>query len=474
MPLYYSSDGGASWAPAGRAPVPSVGSYEPIPGKEPGTLRNFGVLPYEWPSTPPPWTSFSSRNSTTFSVGSDGKLKFETDSRATVTFSNFPAGVGPCRNPHLEPNGWRLQGTAHVVTTDGAILQTVIACVGGSHHGTVPGTENATSILAFRSTDGGATFIYQSAIANATHYPDSGEGPNEHALTYLADGKTIMCMLRAYGDGRCGASGFGQQYKHWLQSFSTDGGRSFTEPAFTDPVYKMGCVRPRLLKLAAAADPGPLLLIGGRTCIDKVSGIFLWLNRDGMAKVWERTSLSYWHNRLWAGGKEYRFSEMVNSTSAWESQAYMSLLHTGDNEAVVTYNKYMEENAGGGSAGFAMRVTLTGYRLSRGQPKAAELQIQGNPRRPPPDGASKTDDAEAVPLALLALNFTDAAEPFLPPAPGSSYDSTVCMNPFILREGDEWRLFYAGADTRGGLCCHFTPPHVREGPLCSANMGTSK
>ena len=33
--------------------------------------------------------------------------------------------------------------------------------------------------------DGGRTFVYQSPIANATHYPDSGEGPNEHALTYL-------------------------------------------------------------------------------------------------------------------------------------------------------------------------------------------------------------------------------------------------------------------------------------------------
>eukprot|EP01045_Picozoa_sp_COSAG04_P048406 COSAG04_NODE_18553_length_438_cov_3.176991_1_plen_45_part_10 len=42
--------------------------------------------------------------------------------------------------------------------------------------------------------DGGRTFVYQSAIANATHYPDSGEGPNEHALTYLKDGSTILCI----------------------------------------------------------------------------------------------------------------------------------------------------------------------------------------------------------------------------------------------------------------------------------------
>eukprot|EP01045_Picozoa_sp_COSAG04_P031204 COSAG04_NODE_5689_length_1525_cov_10.870968_3_plen_213_part_01 len=69
MPMYYSSDSGASWAKAGQAPAPIVaGSYEPIPGPAPHTLQNFGVLPYEWPSTPPPWRSFTSPNTTTFSV----------------------------------------------------------------------------------------------------------------------------------------------------------------------------------------------------------------------------------------------------------------------------------------------------------------------------------------------------------------------------------------------------------------------
>ena len=118
--------------------------------------------------------------------------------------------------------------------------------------------------------------------------------------------------------------------------------------------YKMGCVRPRLLK----TDPGPILLIGGRTCADNVSGIFLWLNPDGMGEVWERHSLSYWHNELWSGDAKYKYSPLINSTAGWESQSYMSLLRTGPSEAVVTYNKYMEDNAGGGSAGFAMRVTV--------------------------------------------------------------------------------------------------------------------
>ena len=118
--------------------------------------------------------------------------------------------------------------------------------------------------------------------------------------------------------------------------------------------YKMGCVRPRLLK----TDPGPILLIGGHTCVDHVFGIFLWLNPDGRGGVWERHSLSYWHNELWSGDAKYKYSPLINSTAGWESQSYMSLLRTGPSEAVVTYNKYMEDNAGGGSAGFAMRVTV--------------------------------------------------------------------------------------------------------------------
>ena len=99
--------------------------------------------------------------------------------------------------------------------------------------------------------------------------------------------------------------------------------------------YKMGCVRPRLLK----TDPGPILLIGGHTCVDHVFGIFLWRNPDGRGGGWERHSLSYWHNQLWRGDPKYRYSEMVNSTAGFESDSYMSLLRTGPSEAVVMYNK---------------------------------------------------------------------------------------------------------------------------------------
>lgn len=38
--------------------------------------------------------------------------------------------------------------------------------------------------------------------------------------------------------------------------------------------------------------------------------------------------------------------------------------------------------------------------------------------------------------------------PILPPRSSGHFDSTRCMNPWVLREGDQYRLFYAGGDDR--------------------------
>ena len=59
--------------------------------------------------------------------------------------------------------------------------------------------------------------------------------------------------------------------------------------------YKMGCVRPRLLK----TDPGPILLIGGHPCVDHVVGIFLGLHPDGRGGGGERHSRSDGPNPPW-------------------------------------------------------------------------------------------------------------------------------------------------------------------------------
>ena len=43
----------------------------------------------------------------------------------------------------------------------------------------------------------------------------------------------------------------------------------------------------------------------------------------------------------------------------------------------------------------------------------------------------------------------DARNPVLPPDPGLADESTRCMNPFVLRVGEQYRLFYSGGDAAG-------------------------
>lgn len=43
----------------------------------------------------------------------------------------------------------------------------------------------------------------------------------------------------------------------------------------------------------------------------------------------------------------------------------------------------------------------------------------------------------------------DLRNPILPPGEPGSFDSTRCMNPWVLREGDEYHLYYSGGDDEG-------------------------
>ena len=56
-------------------------------------------------------------------------------------------------------------------------------------------------------------------------------------------------------------------------SFSTDNAASWTKPK---PIDGAGCVLPRLHNLPS----GPLILTGGRLCVEGITGLFLWINAD--------------------------------------------------------------------------------------------------------------------------------------------------------------------------------------------------
>jgi hypothetical protein len=75
--------------------------------------------------------------------------------------------------------------------------------------------------------------------------------------------------------------------------------------------------------------------------------------------------------------------------------------------------------------------------------------------------------------ALARIRWTrDPANPILPPVPGSAYDSTRCMNPFVVRLEHEWRLYYAGGDDqdRHRICVATAP---RDRPLAFSRLGVA-
>ena len=148
--------------------------------------------------------------------------------------------------------------------------------------------------------------------------------------------------------------------------YSYNQGKDWTKAV---PIKGAGCARPRLLKLAA----GPLLLSGGRLCVEDTDDISMWLNSDGLAGTtpggelpgeWAKTSVSYWHNRLWTGPASMRFDAQINNSNAfatlvrpraslrpsrgpallahcrWCWQAYTSLIPSGPSSGVIIYQKF--------------------------------------------------------------------------------------------------------------------------------------
>ena len=113
---------------------------------------------------------------------------------------------------------------------------------------------------------------------------------------------------------------------HGYQAYSSDGGQSWSTPR---PIHGAGCVRPHLLSFGSA---GGLVLSGGRICVENRTGLYIWHNRDGMAdrdhtgngSEWMRYSISYHHNLLWQGERQYKFDERVNHSDVFESQACKS------------------------------------------------------------------------------------------------------------------------------------------------------
>jgi hypothetical protein len=171
-------------------------------------------------------------------------------------------------------------------------------------------------------------------------------GPNENDLTLLADGRTILCVVRLdAGDGPVS-----RPYRPYSRVISTDGGRTWARAASLPA--GVGSARPRLLR----TDGGALVLAGGRLGPTN-RDTMLWVNGGAVADgglSWEAHSVTYWHNRL-EPNASLHFTSAVNASALRQTMSYTSLVRTGPQSGLVLYARKL---AGTPDVAFAMRFAL--------------------------------------------------------------------------------------------------------------------
>jgi hypothetical protein len=368
----------------------------------------------------PPWFNFSSARTLEYTPNPTTGMVDTHIVQRQATFTGLPRGVWPncSKVRHSEaylPGEDNSRGTDHpdgsltasdntLRLKDGSLIVQVTVCLGdrplgwnlppGPGCGLVNNSGSpcmAPTQVIFRSTDEGLIWRYIGTLMNPAEYPES-QNPtamSESALAQLADG-SLMAILRFDGDCGCAPPKTAQQrvrargecgaYRYYHQVFSSDAGHTWSH---AKPVNGTGCVKPRMMMLGEPAVPGPLLLTGGRMCVENVTDLFLWLNADGLGgsassrlppnDMWRRHSLSYVHNSLWRGDTAYTFDADINNSQVFETQSYTTLIRLGPLEALVAYNRYHHpgdgvpgcyiDGAGGQqhemcSTAFVMRLSL--------------------------------------------------------------------------------------------------------------------
>ena len=127
---------------------------------------------------------------------------------------------------------------------------------------------SAPSLSAFVS-DGpdGRVWTWQGVIADARVMvpKDTVRGlTGEADIALLADGKTLIAVMRVDGNCTCGMARVGPEqqaecgiYRNYYQSFSSDNAKTWSRAT---PMPGLGCVRPHLLSFGSRG----LVVSGGR------------------------------------------------------------------------------------------------------------------------------------------------------------------------------------------------------------------
>ena len=319
-------------------------------------------------------SGWSRRNVSTLRVDKRGQLTASWDSDMIVTFSGIPSpGIN---SSVVQANPQRMYG---MLRLDSGIYVTAIAILwnGLGANPSPDGPIIPWSLVAFSSNDT-YHWEYLNVIANISDFQWSTFGATESDISFLSDKRTLICVIRCApafvrvcamllmilqllsliqlmllgrmdGDANCDTG----LYRYFFSALSSDGGLTWSKPI---QMQGLGCVRPKLLLL----NDGPLLLTGGRLCVENTKDIRLWVSVDGNAHNFSTFSLSYQHNRLWSGDSRFLFDELVNNTDAWESLAYTSLVPKSENSAFIYYNKFFSASwPPWPSATFMMQVQIT-------------------------------------------------------------------------------------------------------------------
>ena len=324
---------GTQCAPPPLAPKQSLSAAVLLPGSS--VLR--GVSVDDVPSANKSYTSLTDRYSTKFWFDKSTQQWAFNESATRTTFRGIPAPGVSCGNAkHAFGCPFRLSGRGYVRLPDSTLVMSVIVYAKQWANPNPKLAEEATSIIAFRSTNDGLDWDYAGLIIAARDAPTSEEGPNENDLVLAGDGTTILCVLRLdAGDGPTT-----HRYTPYALSASTDGGRTWSPPeSMGDGV---GCARPRLLRCAS----GAVVLAGGRLHPNN-HDTYVWSHSSAMSPSayatngsWTPHSISYQHNLL-EPNASLHFTSEVNGSGFRQTTSYTSLVKTGAEEGFVVYARHL-------------------------------------------------------------------------------------------------------------------------------------
>jgi len=225
------------------------------------------------------------------------------------------------------------------------------------------------SVVAYITTDGGARWNYAGEIASKQSLNAAGfhseEGPNENDVVLLADGKTVLCIIRRDGgDGKL-------HHAHVPYLFATTTlGEGALLPSAPPVPWKLSnapdtmlSARPRALVLGN----GALVVAGGRPALN------IWISAGGSVEgPWETVDIPTVHNSKVRDSADRFCNAFENATDAlgwYQSSCYTELVALARDTGLVCYEKQGATSGGGkpvppecaysGSSVYCMRFTVT-------------------------------------------------------------------------------------------------------------------